>query len=1268
MTNAVNETMSEQNNKPIKRHWGTRVMRVLWRVTASVFLILLIALSTLSASLATHQGSHWLLAQLTTLLNSDTQRFSYDSAEGTFLRGMSLNGLTWQRGNNKIAIAQLHSRWNPMTLMDGEFILESLRIAGLQVDWDASAVPEQVAEPLILDELLDAFLPLPISLRLSNARIDGATLRYGEQQLTVLALVVDASLIGQTLRVNQLLVDTESLDVDAQLALTLFSPYTIESDISWQYADALLANTPAPSGHLTLSGDLDRLGINHQLLGWGDLQSTGTITLDLARLLNNRVDNFVPSLDIDHTLASLTIPGADQFLINSLTLRTQGTPDYLGLFGAAHVIATPSADVTVETDVNLRAFLRGSDLSIEELALRTSTGLMVVEGDMSWTQGLLATLNYDLNDSAPASYLANLPENMSFQNLSSRGQLRLHQSPAPESALQIAFVTPEITALLNSYQLSGAGSLSIDGERWELNAFELHNGDNRIELSAVLDNVSGALQARLVVEAPEPSAFFPDLRASIVGEARLSGTLDNPEIDVDLTANAIELGQIRAPEITIRGQNRAGMNELELNGSNIRFMLSDRTESIDQIMLRLRGQPDAHNFLLLLDSSLARVRINADGALNNNAWQGRLLSSEVASDFGLWQQSAPADLQLQANNMAISDVCWLMQSTRLCAQAGLTDNNVLTATASLIDFPLSVFNLLQSEQTIANEADITFSNSNVDDTQLRLPFSLPAGMAVDGQITVDANVSGPLNNWQDMSININANSNGDFYVRSDIPDESQLLDDEQATAYVNHFVWPSMRIEANQNAGTWRSSSQLEFFQDNSESALPPMRGFARTNAQMDGDQTLSGQLQLQFDDLGWIEGLVPQLSQVGGSLNGQLDLGGTLESPQISGDLSIADADMNVAALGIELRSLQATLNSDGSDRFLFNGVMNSGTGSLNFSSEIDRPFSDTRQLALRVAGTDFTVANLPDVQLNISPDIQITGNSEGVSLSGQLFVPLLNAQISTLPETAVDVSSDVVITQAQGSPEVRNAALSEQAMLGGIPMSGELRLVLGEQVRVAGFGLNAQVRGQLDISQRPDATPLTYGELEVVEGSFATYGRTLTIEQGKLLFMGGYDNPAIDIRAVRHVENMRVGVQMNGTIRNINSSLFSTPTLPDGDILSVMITDRPIAEIGSQQDGNALIGAMTSLGISQSQGITSQIQNQLGLDAFSINSSGDMNDSSLMLGKYITPRIFIRYAVGLFETENSLAIDYSVNDRVKLEAKSGQAQSIDLTYTVEQ
>jgi translocation and assembly module TamB len=139
-----------------------------------------------------------------------------------------------------------------------------------------------------------------------------------------------------------------------------------------------------------------------------------------------------------------------------------------------------------------------------------------------------------------------------------------------------------------------------------------------------------------------------------------------------------------------------------------------------------------------------------------------------------------------------------------------------------------------------------------------------------------------------------------------------------------------------------------------------------------------------------------------------------------------------------------------------------------------------------------------------------------------------------------------------------------------------------------------------------------------------------------------------------------------MNGTLRNIRSQLFSTPTLPDGDIIAVMLTGRPLAEVGSQ-DSNALVGAITTLGINQGQNLTNQIRNQLGLDTLAITSTGDVANSSLTLGKYLTPRIFIQYGIGLFETESTLAVDYTLSERVKLEAKSGSTQSLDITYTVE-
>lgn len=1275
----INSRQSEsdpaQSRQPASPPSGLRLaLRWIWRIAAALVVAFLITLATLTVALSTHQGSQWVLVQISQRLNTSEQRFEYLSADGTLLRGMNLSGVRWQSGDNQIRIEQLHSRWNPMTLLDGEFNLESLRIAGLQVDWTSPPPPAEPAPPFVLDDLLDTLLPLPVTVRLSSARLDGATLNIDGTQLQLNALAFDGSLQGRHLQINQLLFDSEPIDVEGDLSVQLQNPYAVAGNIRWQYAQPLLENTAAPGGLLELGGDLDNLQLSHELHGPASVHSSGNVVLELALLLNARVDALALRLDLEHVLDAMQVPGADQFMIDALTLRTQGTPDDLGLFAAAHITATPTPDIALETDLNLRAYLRGSQLAVEELALRTQNGLLAVEGNVNWSDGLMVDMRYDMNDLAPDSYIANLPPELTLRDFTSRGEFQLQQLPADGAPLQIAFATPLISARVNDYELTGSGGFSYDGSAWQLDALSLQSGNNQLTLDAVLDAAQN-IQASLSVDAPALDAVYPGLSGRIAGTADISGALDNTVIDVDLTASDITLGEIAIPQITVRGQNRAGMNELEITGNSIRFPAGERTETINSLMLRLRGQPEAHSLLLLADSSLMRLRINADGGLTEGRWQGRLLSSEVDSDYGLWQQSESSALTLAAGNLALDTLCWQMVDTRLCVDAALADNNQLEASLALTDFPLTVFNLPQSEQTIAREAEVAFHAGNAARENLRLPYTLPADMALLGELTLQASVSGPIDDVSALQINIDAaGNNGHFYIRGNAPstdatdDSDAAFDPAALIPVINHFSWPDLRLSANQSNGIWQASSRINFLQDNPDSTAAAMRGSVDAQARMDQDQQLQGELRLDFDDLGWLEGIVPQLSNVTGELTGRMNLAGTAQAPQISGDVVLTGAGLNVPALGLDVRALETTLSSNDAQRFVITGYAESGDGSLNFSSEIDRPFTADRQIDLRVAGDNFSIADLPELRLSITPDLRLQGGQQGINLSGRLFVPHLNAEIVTLPESAVDVSSDAIIIQPEDGPQVRNAALTEPTALAGVPLSGDIRLELGNDVRVSGFGLNAQLRGQLDINQRPNATPLTYGELEVVEGSFATYGRTLTIEQGKLQFMGSYDNPAIDIRAVRVVENMRVGVQMNGTIRNINSSLFSTPSMADGDILAVMITGRPIAEIGTQQDGNALIGAITTLGINQGQGLTNQIQGQLGLDTFSINSTGDVNDSSLMLGKYITPRIFIRYAVGLFETENSLAIDYTVNDRVKLEATSGQSQSIDLTYTVEQ
>lgn len=1249
-----------------------RALRWLVRGVAAVFLLVLLILSSLSAALSTHRGSHWLLATITDFLNTDSQTFQYATAEGTFLRGMNLNGVLWRTGDNQIRVEQLHSRWNPMTLLEGEFNLESLRIAGLQVDWfsDPDAVADET--PMVLDDILDSFLPLPVSIRLSNARLDGATINYDDNTYTLNSLGFTASLQGRSLSLQQLTFNAEPIGLRADIQIGLQSPYPFESDIRWRYNEVLLEGTEPPRGQLNATGNLDRFQLTHHLHGLTELETSGELYLGLARMLNALEDEIAPRADLQHVLSPQSIPGMDNYTIQALTLRTQGTPEDLSLFAAARLEASVTDDIQVDTDANLIAALRGSTLTISELVMQTETGRLAVQGSVDWTNGLTMDLNYTLAGDAPDAYMAGLADTVSIRDLRSSGHLEISQNVDGTESLRVGFVTDSLQATLNDYDIQGQGGFDFDGANWQIHTLELTTGGNNISLTAQL-LADDSILVNASIDAPTLSVLYPELEGRLHADTVISGTLSEPVIDLDLNATDIRLGGLHIPSLSATGQNRGGMNEIELTTNNIVLPIGDSTETINSVMLRLRGQPDAHNLLLLVDSSVANLRINADGSASAEGWQGRLLSSEIESPYGRWQQTQSSSLLISADAINIGDLCWEMADTRLCATATLLENEQLDARLSLTDYPLTALNLPGSETTIARELGISFHNNSAT-SEVRLPFTLPEDLALLGTVSFEATASGVISAPNDMTININALSeNGSFFIRSDaLPEEGDDVDGNQMLAdpVINQFIWPGISVTAEQVRSIWQLDSRMRFYQDDPDSTGVAMRGSADANIRMDENQILNGEIQIDFDDLGWVEALAPQLTQITGELSGRLSVQGSLSEPIIGGDVMLSETGFELPALGLSLNGIEVTLSSDDTDQFVLTGYAESGGGSLNIASEISQPFSDDRRMTLRLAGSNFLLANLPELQLRVTPDLSFNASQQGINMTGQLLIPMVDARITTLPETAVDVSRDAVfVAHPEGdAPTVRNAAQTERGIFGDIPVSGDFRIILGNDVRVAGFGLNAQLRGQLDINQRAGASPLTYGELEVVDGSFQTYGRTLNIEQGKLLFMGSYDNPAIDIRAVREVDNMRVGVQMNGTIRNIRSSLFSTPTLPDGDILAVMITGRPIAEIGSQQDGNALIGAVTTLGISQGQGITNQIQNQLGLDTFAINSSGDVNDSSLMLGKYITPRIFIRYAVGLFETENSLAIDYTMTDRIKLQATSGQSQSIDITYTVEQ
>nr|WP_242472518.1 translocation/assembly module TamB domain-containing protein [Ectothiorhodospira mobilis] len=336
----------------------------------------------------------------------------------------------------------------------------------------------------------------------------------------------------------------------------------------------------------------------------------------------------------------------------------------------------------------------------------------------------------------------------------------------------------------------------------------------------------------------------------------------------------------------------------------------------------------------------------------------------------------------------------------------------------------------------------------------------------------------------------------------------------------------------------------------------------------------------------------------------------------------------------------------------------MRSGEGNLTLEGEVQRGGDGPPPVRLQVRGEDFLALRRPDVQVVISPDLDVTTIGRRVIVTGDVAVPRARVELVELPPQAVAVSGDEIIVQEAG--EEPGEPLVVVARLG---------VTLGEDVRIRGYGLDARLGGTLKVQQSPGLPTRLLGQIRIPEGRYKAYGQDLTVERGLLLFQGPPENPGLDLRAVRRIpaHEVTVGLEMGGTLEQPRSRVFSEPPMEETEALAFLVTGRPLSGAG-EGDGNAIASAIALYGIERGAFITDRLGSELGLDEFTVDTETGLDEAALMMGKQLSSRLFLRYSVGLFDRVNTLMLRYSLSPHLSLETQSSsEAQSMDLIYRLE-
>jgi translocation and assembly module TamB len=122
----------------------------------------------------------------------------------------------------------------------------------------------------------------------------------------------------------------------------------------------------------------------------------------------------------------------------------------------------------------------------------------------------------------------------------------------------------------------------------------------------------------------------------------------------------------------------------------------------------------------------------------------------------------------------------------------------------------------------------------------------------------------------------------------------------------------------------------------------------------------------------------------------------------------------------------------------------------------------------------------------------------------------------------------------------------------------------------------------------------------------------------------------------------------------------------MPQAEQLSYLLLGRPLND-ASAEDGQVLASAARSLGLRGGRWLASRIGSTFGLEEARIDTEGGFEEASLVLGKFLSPRLYVSYGVGLFDEANTLLVRYLLSKKLTLEAATGENNRADVLYVIE-
>ncbi len=789
---------------------------------------------------------------------------------------------------------------------------------------------------------------------------------------------------------------------------------------------------------------------------------------------------------------------------------------------------------------------------------------------------------------------------------------------------------------LGTSPLTGYAKIAADARHVSNADVDLRLGPNVVNAKGSFGAGSDVLNWR--IDAPQLNALGTGFAGVLRGAGTVSGTMQAPAVNAALEGQNLRLlgtHEIRAIKASANLGTGRGAADPLVSDISLTGYVNGETR-VDTASLKTSGTRGAHAIAFAARAAEFDATGQVQGGWNAGAWAGTVAALQNKGRYAFALQ-APVPLRiagapgsgvmglLKPTEVSLRDAIIKLPNGTVSMQSLDKKGTRWTSKGAAAGVPLNYLAQFSPAMRDNVAGDLTIGGEWALDMQA--PTAPGAPPALNGMLHV-------------------FREKGDLIVGSEIPVVLGLR---------------TLDVRADVAGGALRTQVRFDGARAGQASidATAQLVGGRLTNA-----SPLKLTMNADMSSIAWMAPLAGQPGlELGGGLKLALSGAGTVGTPTLNGNVSGDNLAVRWAEQGVKLRNgvLRAQLAGDQLllQKLTFDGVQGRMTadGNVRFAGG-----EATAQLKL--VADKLEILSRPDRTVVVTGESTLLRDAKRFELVGKFKAD--RAMVELAPQGRPTLSDDVIVLgrTKQGTVEKPTTAAP-------LPLTVDIEADLGDSFRLRGMGIDADLAGQIRIRSNGRG-PRANGGIRVVSGTYKAYGQNLTIERGVLTFSGRYDNPALNIRAVRRrpegeqlsETNVEAGVEVRGTALAPVAKLVSTPNVTDSEKLAWLVLGHGMEAVSGNEAGVLTAAAGALLG-GKGGGFQSRIANTLGLDELGLSQAKGLESTVVTVGKRLSKKAYLSFEQGATTASSLVKLRYKVTPKITLQFQTGTNTALDLLYT---